>query len=62
MAAVSPLPRTFTGTAHFSGRKVLAEIDSKRLDAAASAAPRNATHKVRCCTKTVEPGTPLRPV
>src|ERR1039458_1998331 len=61
MAAVRPQPNTRTGPAHFSGRNVLAESESKRSPLAASAAPRKATHRVSCCTKTTDPGIPVSP-
>ena len=42
-----------------SGRKLAVASDKRRPSRAASAAPKNPTHSVRCCTKGPEPGIPI---
>ena len=55
-AAATVEVKTFTRGSHRAGSSVFAESASSRSDRAATAEPTNATHRVRCWTKTADPG------
>ncbi len=55
-AAATVEVNTRTRGSQRAGSSVLADSASSRSDRAATVEPTNATHSVRCCTKTADPG------